>query len=96
MILGRHKRGSRRLQVYEEMKEPYDIRSAIVHGSVPGENELTLGESRFSRWEDASELLRQCCREAILFFFNRGCLEDRDRRKQLLEKMLISDPWIVE
>jgi hypothetical protein len=96
LILGRYEAGSRRLQIYEEMKDAYDMRSAIVHGTVPGENELTLGERRFTRWEDANELLRQYCRDAILFFFKRACLEDRDRRKQLLEKMLISDPRIVE
>ena len=77
------------------MKDAYDTRSAIVHGTVPEENRLRLGESKFSRWEDANQLLRQYNREAILFFFNRACLGDRNKRTELLERMLISDLRVV-
>jgi hypothetical protein len=42
------------------------------------------------------KLLRQCNREAILFFLHRACLGDWDKRTELLKRMLISDPRIVE
>ena len=96
LILGRYEAGSKRLQIYEEMKDAYDTRSAIVHGTVPAEDRLHIGENKFSRWEDANQLLRQYNREAILFFFNRACLGDRNKRTELLERLLISDPRIVE
>jgi hypothetical protein len=96
LILGRYEAGSKRLQIYEEMKDAYDTRSAIVHGTVPDESRLRLGESKFDRWEDANQLLRQYNRETIMFFFRRACLGDRDKRTELLKRMLISDSRIVE
>lgn len=96
MILGRYEAPSRRQQIYEEIKDAYDIRSSIVHGTVPEESELRLGERRLSRWEDANQLLRHYDREGILFFFDRACLGYPKTRRDLLERMLIFDPRIIE
>jgi hypothetical protein len=83
-----------RKEIYHELKDAYDIRSDIVHGNVPDETKLTLGETRVTKWEDANRIVREYDRKAILFFHRAGCLERAADRRKLLESKLIFEAKI--
>lgn len=71
--------------VYTQLKEAYEMRSAIVHGDVKQQTDLL----RKNRWEDVIRPIRCFDREAIKFFHLADCLDNSNNRRLLLLKKLI-------
>lgn len=90
LIFGQGKTAQEREHIYDELRDTYALRSAIVHGDRAREEDLRKGAT----WEDKLRPTRCYDREAIKFFFRHGCLDNSDRRKRLLEKLLIFDSKI--
>lgn len=85
LILGRDKTAKTRRDLYEELRDAYDMRSAIVHGDESEQSKLRGSKT----WEETIRPIRTHNREAIKFFFREGCLEDRDKRRNLLLNRLL-------
>ena len=68
------------------------FRSAIVHGETNKINKLLRNKT----WEENIQPIRCYSREATKFFFQAGCLDNADKRRKLLEKMLIFEPKIKQ
>ncbi len=70
---------------FKDLRDSYDLRSAIVHGDSRAEARL-MGASQ---WEEKIEIVKRYDREAIKYFFRSGCLDESEsRRELLLEKVL--------
>jgi hypothetical protein len=69
-----------RREVYENLRDSYDLRSAIVHGNTNREGELI----RKRAWEEWIDLVRDYNRRVLVQFFRSGCLGDRTKRRDLL------------
>ena len=85
LLFGKDAYSTKRKAIYDELKELYELRSAIVHGDSTRESKLVPDNV----WENRLRSLRHYNREAIKFFFRKGCLDDSDRRRELLEKELL-------
>ena len=66
--------------VYNNLKDAYDLRSAIVHGNAKREDELM----RKRTWEEWIDLVRDYSRQVLVQFFRAGCLGDPGKRRALL------------
>jgi hypothetical protein len=74
-----------RNSAFKDLRDSYDLRSAIVHGNDREEARL-LGTSQ---WEEKIDIVKRYDREAIKYFFRSGCLDDSEsRRELLLQKVL--------
>lgn len=91
-ILGKNKEPDDREEIYLELKDAYKLRSAIVHGETNKINKLLRNKT----WEANIQPIRCYSREAIKFFFQAGCLDNADKRRKLLEKMLIFESKIKQ
>lgn len=91
MIFGKDKNAKERENIWNCLKQSYDLRSAIVHGDSDRENELVPD----GRWEDRLQLIRQYDRDAIKFFFRARCLDNNAKRLELLKKKLIFEAKIT-
>jgi len=85
LILGRDKNMDERKKIYKNLHNSYNLRSAIVHGNIEKEKKLLNGKN----WEDFHSFLRIYVRESIKFFFRKNCLDDNQKRKELIENMTI-------
>jgi len=91
-IFGKNKEPDDREEIYLELKDAYKLRSAIVHGETNKINKLLRNKT----WEENIQPIRCYSREAIKFFFQAGCLDNADKRRKLLEKMLIFESKIKQ
>lgn len=66
--------------IHDNLKDAYDLRSAIVHGNTKREDELLRKHS----WEKWIELVRDYNRQVLVHFFRAGCLGDPGKRRDLL------------
>jgi len=85
LVLGQDKSPSERETIYKQLKDAYDLRSAIVHGNKNKENKIL----RNKKWEDHLRYLRCFTRESIKFYFRYKCLDDNERRRKLMERMML-------
>ncbi|MCX6660430.1 MAG: HEPN domain-containing protein [Candidatus Bathyarchaeota archaeon] len=91
LLFGENVDASKREAIYNELKELYELRSAIVHGDSSRESRLVPDNI----WENRLRPLRHYNREAIKLFFRARCLEDSDKRRALLEKKLLFEAKIA-
>lgn len=85
-ILGKNKKPDNREKIYLELKHAYKLRSDIVHGETSkGINKLLRNKT----WEENIRPIRCYSRDAIKFFFHAGCLDNANKRRKLMEKILI-------
>lgn len=80
-ILGKNSQKTRD-QIFNELKDSYDLRSAIVHGDEKKEQKL---RPRDELWEEKIRMIRQYNREAIKLLFRKGCLYDRSKRIEFFQ-----------
>ncbi len=85
LVIGRDEVPKDREVLYKALKDAYDFRSAIVHGE---DFSKFLANSTF---ENKVAQIRRYDRFVIRFFFKSGCLDDVDKRKELLNQRLIYD-----
>ena len=81
-----------REQVYEDLNDAYDLRSAIVHGISKREAKI-LGKKgdtdQIKGLEEMIRIARNYDRQLIVFFFRERCYDNREsRRKYLIRKSL--------
>ncbi len=74
-----------RKNIYDGLRDAYDLRSAIVHGDDSKENELVPG----GLWENRLRPVRCYDREAIVYFHKLGCLDNSVKRLEHLTKRFI-------
>ncbi len=85
LILGIDKSSKKRRRIFDNLKEAYSLRSAIVHG-----NQKKIDKYLRNRtWEDVIKPIRCYAREAIKYFYREGCLDNSDDRKKLIERRII-------
>jgi len=85
LILGRDKSPSERETIYKQLRDTYDLRSAIVHGNRDKEDKMLKNRT----WEDYLQYLRCFTRESIKFYFRHKCLNNNKERQKLMERMMI-------
>ena len=84
-ILGENKTQSEKESILINLKNFYNLRSAIVHGNT--KKKIKLKNDK--KWEDFLIILRDYCRESIKLIFEFGCLDNSNKRKEILEKMVV-------
>jgi hypothetical protein len=84
-IIGLEKTAGERECIYHQLKDAYDLRSALVHGDQNKAQKLR--ENR--EWAQILQSIRAHDRAVIKFFARAACLDDPEKRRQLLEKKLI-------
>lgn len=85
IIFGLNKTHSKKKEIFKDLKNAYALRSAIVHGDTKRRDKLIGGRS----WEEKLKPVRCFSREGIKFFFDKGCLNDNDAHKKLIEDVTI-------
>jgi hypothetical protein len=85
LILGADKKPVERAELYSQLRDAYDMRSAIVHGNENKQKDLRKDKT----WEEILGPVRCHDRQAIRFFFRAGCLGDADRRREMLNDRLL-------
>jgi len=66
------------------------MRSAIVHGDDSKQIKLRGSKT----WEEVIRPIRIHNREAIKFFFRAGCLDNREKRRDLLLNRLLFEAQV--
>lgn len=91
IILGINESPEAKKNIFQRLKWEYSLRSAIVHGNDESEPMQRLSKLSGSDlgWDDALSLVRNDSRLTIRYFFREGCLDDRSKRRELLETRLI-------
>lgn len=80
-----------REQVYEDLDDAYNLRSAVVHGVSEREAKILSkkGDTEIKGWEEMIRLTRNYDRQLIALFFRERCYNNRDmRRKYLVQKSM--------
>jgi hypothetical protein len=80
-----------RQQVYRDLDDSYDLRSAIVHGISERENKILRKKAvdEVEALEEMIRLARDYDRRLIVLFFRSGCYDDRDKRtKYVMQRAL--------
>jgi hypothetical protein len=85
ILFGRSKLREEREHIYKQLKDAYDLRSAIVHGNNK-RMEKIIGKTT---WEEITKPIRNYTRDAIKFFFKKGCLDDNEARTKLINELTI-------
>jgi hypothetical protein len=80
LILAGNELPLKREDIYTKLRKIYDLRSAIVHGNRLKEE---------AKLEDYLKDLKDFCRKAIQFYFRHQCLDNRNKRRKLMEKIMI-------
>ena len=81
----------KRVQVYENLDDAYNLRSAVVHGAGERESKILSkkGATEIEGWEEMIRLTRTYDRQLITLFFREKCYDNRDvRRKYLVQKSM--------
>lgn len=86
ILFGSDKSQDERKGLLNDLKDAYSLRSAIVHGATTRRRDRFLGGRS---WEEKLKPMRCLSREAIKFFFDKGCLNDNNARKELIEDITI-------
>ena len=86
ILFGSDKSQDERKGLLNDLKDAYSLRSAIVHGATTRRRDKFLGGRS---WEEKLKPVRCLSREAIKFFFDKGCLNDNNARKELIEDITI-------
>jgi len=85
LILGESNNPEERKDLFEYLKDAYDLRSAIVHGNTNRESELLKKRNLDNYIRD----FREFTRKAIKFYYVKRCLDDNDKRSNLMERMFV-------
>jgi hypothetical protein len=85
IIFGLNKSLSERKEILDTLKDAYSLRSAVVHGNNDKRDKLLGGKV----WEEKLRPVRCLTRDGIKFFFDKGCLDNYERRKELIEEITI-------
>lgn len=91
MVLGNKKSENERREIYDKLKEAYNLRSAIVHGNQKTVKKLLPknNKSLEDKWEELIKPIRHYNRQAIQRFFLGECLENSKDRGSFIESMII-------
>ena len=86
LIIGRNKSPTERKAIFDELKNAYNLRSNIVHGTA----------TKVNNWEEEIGKVRNHTREAIKYFFRKGCLDHNDNRRKFIECKTILEPRLSQ
>jgi hypothetical protein len=95
LLLGDNFDKSQKLKLFNLLDKAYGIRSDIVHGrrvKIGNTNETKLEDL----WEDKIRPIRMLTRKAIKYFYLENCLENHNKRKDLIKKRIIFESQIGE
>ncbi len=77
----------RREEVYQDLDDAYNLRSAVVHGISEREGRILRkkgGTDEINGWEEMIRLARDYDRQLIVLFFREKCYNDQDMRREYL------------
>jgi len=86
MVLGEHLATEERVDLFKQLKDAYDLRSAIVHGNTTEESRLLPSSDL---WEERIEIVRRHNIAAIKLLFRAGVLDNYEKRKAFMKTVTL-------
>lgn len=87
LILSDSMSPSVRKRTYERLRDEYAMRSALVHGDEKDVQKLLPKLAKSRKWKDALPPIRHQVRKAIRYFFQKKCLDNVEKRKELVRAL---------
>lgn len=88
-LLGRNQSESQRKEIYNLLKQAYNLRSSIIHGNLKN---VDKASKKNKDWESITNPVRNSCRQLIKIFADEDCLDSKEKRTEFLLKNTILKP----